>query len=263
MLKIPILMYHQISEVPERGKRIRRTNPIYSLSVENFHEQMRYIHNNGYQTLSLKEIIDTVRYNQQQSVVITFDDGFANNYTNAFPILKKYGMTATVFVVTEFVGKGEFIDWNQLREMSGEGISIQSHTASHRPLSVLQGAEIAFELETSKKTIEDQLGSPVIFSSAPHGMIDQRVIDVARSVGYKGICTSEPGFRHSYGNPAIFKRVNIPDGWGIWKFRKIVGSDSFFILPTLFSKKIKNLAKRCLGYDNYRRMYRLRFRIGE
>ena len=153
--------------------------------------------------------------------------------------------------------------WDQLREMNKEGISIQSHTASHKPLSVLETNEIMYELEESKKSIEDQLGSAVDFLSAPHGMINHKVIDIAREVGYKAICTSEPGFTHSWSNPAILRRINISDRYEIVAFKKIIQANYMAIISVLFSKTVKNLTKKLLGYNNYRKLYRLRYRIGE
>jgi peptidoglycan/xylan/chitin deacetylase (PgdA/CDA1 family) len=224
---------------------------------------MEYLHENGYQTLSLNQVIDAKVSLNHKTVALTFDDGFANNYTNAFPILKKFELTATIFVVTNFVGNHNYMDWNQLREMNKEGISIQSHTASHMPLSVLKTNEIMYELDSSKKEIEDHLGSAVNFLSVPHGMINHKVIDTARAVGYKAICTSEPGFTHLPGKPSILKRVNISDRYEIVAFKKIIQANYTAILSVLFSKTVKNLTKKLLGYNNYRKLYRLRYRIGE
>ena len=256
-------MYHEVSEVPERSKRIRSTNPAYSVSLTQFREQMEYLHEHGYHTLSLNQVINAKVSLNHKTVALTFDDGWSNNYTNAFPILKKHGLTATIFIVTNFVGKHNYMDWHQLREMNKEGISIQSHTASHRPLSVLETNEIMYELEESKKSIEDQLGSAVDFLSAPHGMINHKVIDTARAVGYKAICTSEPGFTHSWSNPAVLRRINISDRYEIVAFKKILQANHMAILSVLFSKTVKNLTKKLLGYNNYRKLYRLRYRIGE
>jgi len=263
MPRIPILMYHQVSDPSERNKKIRNTSPAYCLSVDKFSEQMKYLAENGYQTLSLNELIKSNEFRSQNTVVITFDDGWSNNYTNAFPILERLGLTATIFVITDFVGKDGYMGWGELQEMTAPGISIQSHGASHTPLSLLETHEMFNELDGSKKSIEDQLGSSVDFLSAPHGMIDQRVLDAARSIGYKAICTSEPGFTHSYGRPAILKRINISDRCQIPEFGEIVQANRMAILMPLLAKKIKNVTKRLLGWDNYRRIYRLRYRIGE
>jgi len=263
MPKIPILMYHQVLDLPERNKKIRNTSPLYCLSVGNFSAQMQYVVENGYRSLSLKDIIDDPARNHQKSLAITFDDGWSNNYTNAFPILERLGLTATLFVITGSIGNEQHMGWAQLKQMNEAGISIQSHGVSHKPLSLLGSDDIVDELERSKKEIEDHLDSPVIFFSAPHGMIDQRVLDAARSIGYKAICTSEPGFRHPYGEPAILKRINISNGCQIPEFGQIVKGNRMAILMPVLAKKIKNVIKKLLGWDNYRRIYRLRYRIGE
>ncbi len=260
---IPILMYHEISSVSERQKQVRTTNPSYSLLVEQFVQQMDYLEKNDFQTLTLDEISSRPANNNHKSVVITFDDGWANNYTHAFPILQKRQLTATIFIVTSFVGQQSYLDWPQIKEMHAAGISIQSHTASHRPLTLLDEPEIMTELESSKKTIEDHLGAAVDFLSVPQGMVSELVIAVARKIGYQAVCTSEPGFSHKPGNPSVLKRINIEDRYTISMFGKIVRADYGAILPTILAKKFKNAAKKMLGYHTYRKIYRLRYRIGE
>jgi peptidoglycan/xylan/chitin deacetylase (PgdA/CDA1 family) len=254
-------MYHEVSDDTERRKRTRHTNPAYSLSVEQFREQMQYIHDNGYRTWSLNELLDTKSHTQQKSVTLTFDDGWQNNHTHAFPILEEFGLTATIFVITDFVSQPNYLDCEQLREMKTQGISIQSHTAMHSPLTGLATSEIKRELEVSKHTIEHHLGTPVDFLSAPHGMIDEKVLDIAGSIGYKAVCTSEPGFSHSHGSPAILKRINISNRCDISTFGKILEGNQLSILPARISKKTKNLTKKLVGYNNYRKLYNLRYRI--
>jgi peptidoglycan/xylan/chitin deacetylase (PgdA/CDA1 family) len=256
-------MYHEVSAVADRKEKVRHTNPSYVLSVSKFREQMRYLHENGYRTLSLPDLLDGTASKQDRALVITFDDGWLNVYTNAFPIMKDLGLTATVFVISGFVGQEAYMDWGQLREMNSEGFGIECHTATHRPLAELSESELKKELEDSKNSIEDALMAPVRFLSAPHGMVNRRILEMAAEAGYEGICTSEPAFRHVYGNPAIFKRVNIPDRCRMSDFRKIVQSEHMAILPTICSKKAKNLIKKFLGYHNNRRIYRFRYRIEE
>jgi peptidoglycan/xylan/chitin deacetylase (PgdA/CDA1 family) len=224
---------------------------------------MRYIHEKTYKALSLRELIDPVGYNHQKGIVITFDDGFANNHTNALPILKAFGLTATIFIITDCVGKHKYMDLHQLKEIEESGVSVQSHTVSHRPLTMLARHKILYELEGSKKWIEDHLSNSVDFLSAPHGMIDRRVLDVARSVGYRAVCTAEPSFSHSYGDPAVLNRINISDRCHMSTFQRLVEANRIAILPLKLSKILKNFAKKGLGWGNYRRIYRLGYRIGE
>jgi len=307
-------MYHTVLNVPERGKKVRNTNPAYCLSVKQFREQMAYIHKNGYKTLHLDQLLlpstsplnkedvipakagiqkdtgfrismrvyaksrsdkcgmtDSLRNTSlhlnaniqipEKSLVITFDDGWADNYTNVFPILKEYKLTATVFVITGSVGQKNYMDWNQLREMSGAGISIHSHTVSHKPLAQLSKAEIEYELKTSKKTIEDALGTQVNFLSLPHGVYNKQVFESAQKAGYIAVCISEPGYSHEYKNLPVMKRINISDQFQIDTFERILEKNEAVILPMLLSKKVKNLAKKLIGQEKYRKIYQLRYRV--
>jgi peptidoglycan/xylan/chitin deacetylase (PgdA/CDA1 family) len=310
---IPILMYHSVRNLNERAKKVRNTNPAYSLSVKQFREQMEYISNNGYKTLHLDQLLPATSFlNDKQvipakagiqkdtgfrismrvyaksrsdkcgmtdglrntslhlnsnthvpekSLVITFDDGWADNYTNVFPILKEYGLTATVFVITGSVGQKNYMDWNQLREMSGAGISIHSHTVSHKPLAQLSKAEIEYELKTSMKTLVDELGKKVIFLSLPHGVFNDQVLKIAQDAGYHAVCTSEPGFSHEYKNLPVMKRINISDQFQIDTFERILEKNETVIFPMLLLKKVKNIAKRLIGQEKYRKIYQLRYRV--
>ena len=220
---------------------------------------MEYIHKNGYKTLHLDQLLDENTQVPEKSLVITFDDGWVDNYTNVFPILKEYGLTATIFVVTGFIGQENYMDWNQLREMSGAGISIQSHTVSHKPLAQLIKSDVGYELETSKKTVEDNLGTQVNFLSLPHGVFNDNVLKMAQDAGYQAICTSDPGFSHEYKNLPVMKRINISDQFQIDTFEKILERNEAVIRPMLLSKKVKNIAKKVVGYDLYRKVYNLRY----
>jgi peptidoglycan/xylan/chitin deacetylase (PgdA/CDA1 family) len=251
-------MYHGVSEISERGKKIRSVNPAYSLTANQFREQMEYLHTNRYITLSLDQLLNNESV-PQKSLVITFDDGWADNYTNVFPTLKEYSLTATIFVISGFIGKAKYMDWHQLREMNAAGLSIQSHTVSHKPLAQLSKTEVEYELVTSKKTIENALGKKVNFLSLPHGVFNRRVLETAHEAGYLAICTSEPGFSHEHMDIPVLKRINISDHYHLQTFKKIIEKNRMTILPLIFSKKLKNLLKRTIGSGNYRKIYNLRY----
>ncbi len=258
-LSVPVLMYHEISKTGGESNKERSTNPDYCLPIQRFWEQMNYLARNQYQSLYLQELPDPHGHHNDRSVVITFDDGWLNNYTDAFPILKEHGLSATIFVVSGFVGRPGYMNWNQLKEMSNAGISIQSHTASHMPLTLLPVEKIRHELSVSKMCLEEHLGKKVEFLSLPHGMGNRAIYDLAVGIGYKAVCTSEPGFTHRYDGIPIYKRINISDSCCIGIYKKIVEKHKMTILPMIINKKIKNLIKGTLGYNNYRRIYDLKY----
>jgi peptidoglycan/xylan/chitin deacetylase (PgdA/CDA1 family) len=261
-LRLPILMYHEVSQASERQKRVRKTNPAYAVSTVGFREQVRWLRDHGFQTVSLDQALEDESGECSSRTAITFDDGWDNNYTEAFPILREEGMVASLFVITGSVGTEGYVNWAQLAEMEAGGISIQSHTVSHAPLVSLDPDRMVSELETSKGSIEDRLGKRVDFMSAPHGLINRKVIDAARDAGYRGICTTLPVLTHALGNPAILGRINVSDRCNLATFAGIVRGDPLVFLRHRITKQAKNAVKRLIGYENYRRFYRLRYRIG-
>jgi peptidoglycan/xylan/chitin deacetylase (PgdA/CDA1 family) len=123
-------------------------------------------------------------------VGITFDDGFASDYEEAFPALLAEGARADFFVNTANVGTSEYLNWSQIREMHRGGMGIHSHGHSHAALSLLSVDSLRRELNTSRNLLEDQLGSSVEFIAAPYGLVNRRVIHEALAAGYRGVCRS-------------------------------------------------------------------------
>lgn len=260
--RVPILMYHQVVEDGERNSKTRRTNPAYTVTAGRFREQMAWLAENGFRTRSLGDVTGPFTP-LQSSLVITFDDGWADNASHALPVLLEYGFSATIFVVTGFIGTQDYLDWAQLRVLSENGVSLQSHTVSHRPLEELGHDEVAEELGASKKVLEDRLGTAVDYVSMPQGSWNRRILHAARAAGYLGVCTSEPGFRHFLGAPAVFSRINVADSTPISSFARIARMDGRFIVPVLAATKFKRTVRSLVGYRNYRLLYRLFYGITE
>jgi hypothetical protein len=121
--------------------------------------------------------------------------------------------------------------------------------------------EIASELERSKRSIEDHLAKRVDFLSVPHGLIDRRVVEIGAELGYRAICTSAPGFLHRHRNGlVVLNRINISHDDNLRRFAAIVEMDRREILRRIISSKVKSLARRAVGYGNYRRIYDLLYR---
>ena len=196
--RIPVLLYHSVD----------RSGSVISIPPQTFRAQMRYLKYSGYETISLSEYLDYLMDDgefPEKKVVITFDDGFRNNHTEAFPVLKKYGFIATIFISTDHVGKKSswerdksipelpMLTWDQIGEMSDYGIRFESHACGHCYLSRLSGDEARDELIRSKTTIERKTGRRVEFFCHPYGDWSADTKRLAKECGYKGAFT-RPGF---------------------------------------------------------------------
>ena len=200
--KVLVLNYHQVKN---------DFNPL-AIKPNDFSTQMAYLINNGYVPITPDELeagLSGELTLPDKPVLITFDDGYDDNYLNAFPILKGYGIRATIFVVPAFVGKKNYLNWEQIKEMSDNGISIQSHTLNHTKLEELPDDEIRSELLNSKLALEENIGKPVNFLAYPTGTYNLHIAGIAKDVGYKGAYTIKYGGVDLGSNMYALERVPI------------------------------------------------------
>lgn len=259
--KIPILMYHEIYR-PENRQQLRGlTNPAYNTELNVFRNQMSWLRSNNIKTLTIDELISQKLSPNEQSICLTFDDGWLGNYLYAYPVLKEFGFRATFFIATGLIGKPPYMTWEHLKKMMASGMSIQSHTATHKPLGGMDEKEITFELSESKKVIEDRLGEEVKHLSLPHGVKDKRIGYIAREVGYKSICTSDVGFQDWEMNGPWLKRINIGDRISGKKFRLIIQGKNRAIWGMMIAKIFKNVLRQMMGVKNYRKLYKWVYNI--
>jgi peptidoglycan/xylan/chitin deacetylase (PgdA/CDA1 family) len=206
---VPILMYHHVAETGPGDDAIRRD---LSVSPANFAAQMAYLARNGFVAVSLAELNDHLEHGRPlpaQAVVLTFDDGYQDNYTAAFPALLQNGFTGTFFLITDFVGNGEYMTWAQARVMLAAGMSVESHTLDHPDLATLSAERLARQLAQSKATLEKELGSGVSFLCYPSGKYTSAVMRAAQQAGYRAAVTTVYGDSHQAGHPFELTRVRI------------------------------------------------------
>ena len=173
--RIPILMYHSISDLDESARR-----PYYRIATNAriFQAQLQFLRADGYQSIGLQEAVNVMEGavpGPEKPVVLTFDDGYQDFHTAAFPILTRFGYSATVFLPTAYIGDTprafnglECLTWSQARELQAAGVEFGSHTVSHPQLRTLRADGIRDELRGSKQTIEEKLGRPVRSFSCPY-----------------------------------------------------------------------------------------------
>ena len=199
---IQILTYHKINDDFDWG--------ITRQKVSQFERGIKFLYDLGYKTVPLEEVFKLPKI-LDRKVVISFDDGYEDIYSNAFPILQKYGFSAFIFVITGFVGKynswdynlgrrRKHLSWKQIKEMSKCGFGFGSHTVNHPDLTRIDQRFVAYELKKSKEILEDKLEKEVVFLSYPFGRYNRFVQEEACRLGYKGaytLCskTKEDGFQ--------------------------------------------------------------------
>ncbi|KAB2832538.1 MAG: polysaccharide deacetylase family protein, partial [Candidatus Dadabacteria bacterium] len=207
---IPVLTFHAIEDSPS----------VISFSPELFGRFMEKLHRNGYGTLRLTDAAGLVRGRKplpEKSFVLTFDDGYESVYSEAFPVLRKYGMTATVFLAvgdTENreasdrltpLGGRRMLSWGEIREMKDAGIDFGAHTVTHPDLTAIDTAAVEREITGSKEIIENNLGEPVLSFAYPYGLYDERCIEIAGR-SFACACSDDLGLLTASNAPYALRR---------------------------------------------------------
>ncbi|SDD80786.1 polysaccharide deacetylase family protein [Sporomusa acidovorans] len=243
--EIPILMYHSVNDVPHDRNTVL---------TKNFSRQLHYLRTAGYHTIHLSEL---QAYNESgaplppKPVILTFDDGYEDNYTYALPLLIKYGMKATVFPVACWVGQpcgwkrkpgnDRLMSWEQIKAWQAAGMAVGAHTVHHVRLSSLSDKEIESELTEAKSILEGNLGTAIEFLCYPYGDFDDRVKFYARQTGYKAALAIFAGTSPRHPELFALPRVGISSRVPLWEFTCKIAYPRLFVGARLLETKFKNL----------------------
>lgn len=248
--QIRILFYHSIDN----------SGSVISTSIETFERQMAYLKKRGYHTISLSDYINNIyhKYTQHKNLVlITFDDGFKSTYLHAFPVLKKYGFIATIFLTTDYINglanwvrrdinfiedrlfnssiskrklqkikeisSFPLLTWGEIEQMSDYGMEFGSHTASHLWLVGTTPEEARKDILKSMATIEERLNKPANFFSYPYCGYTPETKEIVRELGFRAACG---------GDPRVDRLAN--DLYGL-KRTGPIPAESFFEFKFIFS----------------------------
>lgn len=249
MGSIPVLMYHHVN--PLKGDMVTVTPGV-------FEAQMKCFRDGGYAALGCDELFDFMEGKYEphgKAAVVTFDDGYLDNYVYAWPILKAYGIKAVIFVTTgwldkataEGVQKGKLMqdfrkappshgktkamaeqgryspfamDWGMAREMASSGlVEIQSHTVTHGRCDGLSPEDLRPELVSSKEAVEKNIGKPCRYLCWPKGKYNASAVETAKQAGYRALFTTSRGIVKKGDDPYAIKRIVVKDGAGWLKTR--------------------------------------------
>lgn len=203
---VPIIMYHNIDGNSASSR--------LSVSPKSFKAQMNFLKSRHYNVVKLEDMSRMVKESRfpPKTIAITFDDGYENNYVNAYPVLKEVGLPATIFVIPAMIGTDSYVTWDQVIEMSESGIiSIGSHSLSHPWLPDQAEQKLDAEIAGSKRSIESHLRKEVSAFSYPSGGFDKNVRDKVIKAGYRIAVTTNPGKKYPKHDLFAMKRLRISD----------------------------------------------------
>ena len=201
---IPILMYHEVTSGP---------NNLF-VPVERFREQMRYLAESGYRTVTMAQAEEMLKEKKipAKTIVLTFDDGYTSVFNQAWPIMQEYGFTGTVYVCTSFIGRSNYLNLDQIKQLQAAGIEIGSHTKNHISLKEASYEQQVQEIMVSKQVLEENLGIPCRSFCYPTGTYSDITPTIVKDAGYTSAVTVAYGHAAPASNPFLTPRVRVP-GW--------------------------------------------------
>jgi peptidoglycan/xylan/chitin deacetylase (PgdA/CDA1 family) len=245
-LRVPVLMYHEIADITATPSRL-------AVSPDVFAGQLAYLRDAGFNTITAGELAAILAGGPgelpERPVVLTFDDGYEDFYSQGLPLLKQNGFTGTVFVTTGGVGKeGEakrMLNWREIAEVDQAGIEIGAHTCRHPKLDQLPEKLIREELSVSKSLLEDHLGLEVPGLAYPFGYSNPKVREVARELGYVYGYAVGNALTTSAAGKFTLPRLTVRRTTTMDEFRKMVnGKDTLTVRRDRFLTKGFSVVRR-------------------
>jgi len=215
--RLPILMYHRVAPTGSPALRSYRVTP------GAFEEQLGFLRDAGYSGIRLEDWQIAMARKKPlpgRAVVITFDDGYRDFHTYAWPLLKRYGFSATVFLVVDEIGRSSHWDrfhgeeapllgWREIWQLQSEGVEFGSHSATHRPLTKLSMIEVVLEGARSRAILERELKVPIQAFAYPYGAVNQVVQHLIGACGYVFGLSCRPGLSSSQDSLLMLPRIGV------------------------------------------------------
>jgi peptidoglycan/xylan/chitin deacetylase (PgdA/CDA1 family) len=225
VITVPILMYHYIRQPPP----IRADSLGFKLSISptEFTAQVDSLWASGYHAVDLNDIRAYFAGRQplpSRPVVITFDDGYADLFTTAYPILAKHHFKAVAYIVSSFVGRPGYVTADQLLQLDHNGIEIASHTVDHPDLARSSAGSRMQELVDSKRWLEQLVGHPVLDFAYPSGKFNPQVVSEVQMAGYDTAVTTMTSVDHSRADRYVWTRVRVGGGESLTDFTLSLGT---------------------------------------
>jgi peptidoglycan/xylan/chitin deacetylase (PgdA/CDA1 family) len=222
--RVPILYYHRVAE---------GISPKQGISPSIFKSQIAYLREKRYHSIGFENLTDRLRKGTplpSRPVIFTFDDGYLDTYNSACPILKEAGFSATIFLVSGFIGS--FTDWEggqknraplmtreNILTLSADGFDFGGHTRTHKKLVAISWEEARYEIEAGKKDLEEMIQKPIHSFAYPYGDFNDQIIALVKNCGFKAARTVHTGNTHQEKDLFRLACVKINGLTPAWKFK--------------------------------------------
>jgi peptidoglycan/xylan/chitin deacetylase (PgdA/CDA1 family) len=208
-VSVPILMYHYVRDVP-----VNEGSATWTLDTKTFHQHLDYLDKEGYQTISLYQLDDALKNGTalpEKPIILTFDDGYSEHYEFVFPLLQRYEMTGTFFIVSNWVGNSnaDSMTWEQLSEMAEAGMSIEAHTMSHPDLRNYDEESLRAEIIPNIEMIEEHTGIRPRFFAYPYGGYDAATLAFLETSDILGAVSVQSGSQQRLDKIYELRRFNV------------------------------------------------------
>jgi len=218
---VPILMYHHININPKPGNSLWASLFVTPSLLDS---ELNYLFTNDYHAITLDDLYSNLKGTQtlpKNPIILTFDDGYKDFFDNAFPLLKKYNMKATEFVITQVESFPAYLSWDQIHDLDASGlISIEDHTMHHPSLTSLSSSSIITEIAGSKSDLESHLGKKVNWFAYPYGSYNKFIISEVAAAGYEGAVSTNYGGVQSLDNIYLLNRIMADGRFTLDEFAK-------------------------------------------
>jgi peptidoglycan/xylan/chitin deacetylase (PgdA/CDA1 family) len=254
--QVPIVLYHSISRTA--SPKFKR----WAVTPETFREHMGFLYYSGYRPITVTQLttamVDSGASLPDRPVVLTFDDGFADFYLGALPILQHYGFAATLYITTGYVGRtsrwlrplgeGErqMLTWEQISEIDASGIECGAHSTTHPQLDTLPPPVAGEQIVSSKSVLEQQLGRRVPTFAYPYGFYSSEVRQLVQQAGYSSACAVKNAMSAVTDDPFALARITVDSNTDVERFYRLIAGHGLRIAPRgeRISTKVWRLARR-------------------
>ncbi len=240
-----ILCYHALTAAGE-AKPAEAGSGFYAVEATNFEQQLAYLQRSAFRALLPQEFLDGAR--PERAVLITFDDGHASDVTLALPLLERYGMRATFFVVVDYIGRPGYMSWDDARRLRDAGMAVESHGLVHQDLRLVPEEELREQLLWARRCLTAQLKQEVRYLALPGGLASPAVYRAAFAAGHQAVFNSQSA---SARPGKIMPRLVVRRATSLPEFVSLAEARSSALWRRRTQENAIALVKSALGRERY------------